>query len=105
MAGYQGTIVLTDLTYTPFNGYTASDWTLEWLDMYGQIDGADHKQWVIDQIARINTDTPVIVELASWQNGTQEYRLSLAEPTAEYHAWVSTRRECDDYDYDVGIAP
>lgn len=51
---------------------------------YGQIDGAHHKAWVIDQMCR-------------------------ALLGVEYEAWVKAAKDGDDgpdtYDYDEGIAP
>jgi hypothetical protein len=59
---------------------------LDTIAQYGQIDGADHKAWVIDQVVHILTG---------------DYDT--------YHAWV--RDYCygedgsDTYTWDVGIAP
>jgi len=53
--------------------------------------------------------TKVIVRLAKWDNGHEEFRFELEEPTSEYYKWVASMREGDDgantYDYSVGIAP
>ncbi len=77
-----------------------------------QIDGAHHKQWLIDQTARILKGTKVIVKVAKWESGHQEYRFHLDEPSQEYLDWVVTcLGEYDaeegsyEYDYDEGIAP
>ena len=48
---------------------------------YGQIDGAHHKMWVIDQMVR-----------------------ALCGSEEEYKKWVSKYTD-DDYDWDCGIAP
>jgi len=67
--------------------------------MYGVIDGSHHKEWLLDQIARIIKGTKVIVRLAKWDNGHEEFRFELE----------ASMREGDDgantYDYSVGIAP
>jgi hypothetical protein len=52
---------------------------LEMASRYGQIDGAHHKTWVIDQMVRALLDD-------------------------RYHAWVN-EYETDDYLWDTGIAP
>jgi len=59
---------------------------LDLADRYGGIDGAHHKQWVIDQIVRTLTMTP-----------------------EAYQKWVADHRAGDDgpetYDWEEGIAP
>lgn len=61
---------------------------LELIHRAGGIDGAHHKQWMLDQVVRILTETP-----------------------EAYALWVHDYRGEDDgqghyeYDWDVGIAP
>lgn len=112
MEGYLGETPVTDLTGTPFEGYTHVEWALEYIGRYGGIDGDHHKTWVLDQAARILHGTPVHVVLAKWANGTTEYRFNTGEPTKEYREWVeSLRGEYDEeneeyeYGYDEGIPP
>ena len=50
------------------------------IDRFGGIDGAHHKQWVLDRVLRVLL-------------GTKAYR-----------AWVAARA-ADDYDWQEGIAP
>jgi hypothetical protein len=83
---------------------------MKFIESYGQIDGGHHKQWVLDQVARILHGTPVELCLAKWDNGQQKYRFSTGEPSAEYKAWVKERlgmfdNEMNEYAYDEGIAP
>ncbi len=85
---YLGETPVTDLTGTPYEGFGAVEWALDYIDSYAQIDGEHHKQWTLDQVARILTGSPVTVELASWSNGQQEYRTDVGEPTDYYRAWV-----------------
>jgi hypothetical protein len=59
---------IVDINNTPFKHYTEKDWALYYIQMYGQIDGGHHKQWVIDQVARILNGTPVTVEVSEWDN-------------------------------------
>ena len=102
-----------DLTTHPvYASYTPAQWALEWIHQYGQIDGAHHKAWVLDQVARILNGTPVTAKMASWSDGQQELRLDLQDPpTPEYNEWVlMTLGPKDDdgehlYSYEIGIAP
>lgn len=84
---------------------------MEFLEL-GQIPGAHHKTWVLDQVARVLSGTPVIVSLARWGNGHSEYRFATGEPSQDYLNWVEEMRggynpaTYDfEYDYDVGTAP
>lgn len=93
---YLGEKVVEDLNNTPFVGYTAKDWALEYISRYGGIDGAHHKQWVLDQVVRILLGTPVIVKQATWGTADKiresEWRIDTAdEPTGAYRAWVTGR--------------
>lgn len=95
---------------TPFAAYTPTDWALYFITMYGGIDGAHHKTWVLDQVARILKGTQVIVELAIWDNGHSEYRICTEEPASSaYNEWVKEMlgEEIDgeyEYEYDTGCA-
>ena len=104
MDGYLGEFDV-DISTTPYANHTPSDWAMEWIGRYGQIDGAHHKAWVLDQVARILHGTQVIVKEARWTNGESEYRLQLADPTPEYNAWVDEMRgeydeEYEEYEYE-----
>jgi hypothetical protein len=94
---------------TPLKTIGGSEAAMIFISRYGGIDGAHHKQWVLDQVARILLGTPVNVTLAKWENGHQEERYHVGEPSAEYTAWVADLRAGEDgpntYDYDEGIAP
>lgn len=109
MEGYLGEFPV-EISESPYAEFTPEKWATYWIGSYGQIHGAHHKLWVLDQVVRILKGTPVIVTLAKWSNGYQEYRHTLGEPTAEYHAWVEMMLDRDEdgepqYAYDVGIAP
>lgn len=116
-AKYLGETPVTNYVGTPFEGFTAKDWALEYIANYGQIDGGHHKQWVLDQVARILLGTKVEVVLAKWEDGQEEYRFTTKEPaTAKYKKWVIAQKgekiydeEYDEYEYeygyDKGIAP
>jgi hypothetical protein len=112
MEGYLGETIITDLTGTPYEGYTAQDFAMLHIEMYSGIDGAHHKDWLIDQVARILKGTEVIVKLAKWSNGTEEYRFTLGEESEAYKSWViqmlgeyDEEYEEYEYSYDTGIAP
>jgi len=78
------------------------EYAIEFISRYSSIDGAHHKQWCLDQVARILLNTPVIVKEASWDDGLRELRYSTGEPSSEYLEWVCA--DLDDTEV-VGIAP
>jgi len=90
MNGYLGETRL-EIHKTEYAMYSQADFALLWIEMYGSIDGAHHKDWLLDQIARILMGTKVIVSVAKWDNGEEENRFSLDEPTAQYKAWAIER--------------
>lgn len=100
-----------NLKTTPYADYKRQDWAMYFIESYGQIDGAHHKQWMLDQVARILKGTPVNVRVAKWKNGMKEYRVTTGEPSNEYLKWVEEMKgdvdeEGDyEYDYDEGIIP
>lgn len=108
MKEYLGEIEV-DIAQTKFKDYTPLDWTMYFIEKFGQYDGGHHKQWVMDQIVRILKGTRVVINEASWSDGKKEYRVHLAEPSAEYLQWVVDMKDGEDgpntYDYDEGIAP
>jgi hypothetical protein len=106
--GYLGETEIA-IAETVYKLHTRADWAMHWIEQYGCIDGAHHKTWVLDQIARILHGTAVIAKMAKWDDGQQELRLTLGEPTSDYLQWVEDMKEGEDgpntYDYDCGIAP
>ena len=123
MNGYLGEEIVSNIIGTPFVNYTAADWAMYFVEHYGQYDGSHHKQWVLDQVARILKGTPVIIKKAKWDNGYFEFRVSTGDPSREYKEWVLLMKSgrCsyndpevegfaigegpEEYDYDEGIAP
>ncbi|RYD62175.1 MAG: hypothetical protein EOP83_15270 [Verrucomicrobiaceae bacterium] len=79
------------------------------IEQYGGFDGAHHKDWVLDQVARILKGTPVIVQQARWENGQKEWRVETGEPSQRYLDWVVEMKAGeegpDTYEYSEGIAP
>ena len=103
---YLGTTILDSCDGTPFEGFTSQDWAMEFIERYGQIDGSHHKSWVLDQVARILKGTPVMLSVAKWDDGKEEYRYSVqSPPSREYIEWVAIILGDGEYDYDGGIAP
>lgn len=107
MEGYLGEFEIEkDCEY---NFYTKEQFVLMYIERYSSIDGAHHKDWLIDQIARILNNVKVIITKAKWNNGEEEYRFRLGEPTLQYLEWVKEVKSGEDgentYEYDFGIAP
>jgi len=113
MAKYLGSNVVDPATIDRFKDFTKSDWAMWFIEHYGQIDGDHHKNWVIDQVARILRGTPVIVSLSKWDDGIEEYTVVTSEEVSEdYLTWRKAQlgeydEEADEYEYgyDEGIAP
>jgi len=98
MNGYLGETLTNE-----YDQATSAEWALMWIERYGNIDGSHHKDWVLDQVARILNGTKVIVTEASWDNGYTEYRFRLSdEECVQYNAWV---QRTGAEEYDTGIAP
>lgn len=97
------------IEHTPYKDYTQSDWILYFIGRYGSIDGDHHKDWVLDQVARLANGTQPLIRLATWDNGHKEYRVRLAEPPTRYKTWVAELMDGEDgpnsYSYEIGIAP
>ena len=108
MESYLGETIL-DIHKTKYVMYTQQDWVMMWIERYSGIDGTHHKDWLIDQIARILKGTKIIIKLAKWSNGHEEERFTLDKPTQEYQKWVEEMCDGEDgantYSYDAGIAP
>ena len=100
----------------PLDEQLTKDEAILWfIASYGSIDGAHHKNWVLDQVARIVHGTPVIGHEKRWQRVDHVHVETLyetGEPSEAYLAWVKELRgrwdpewEEFEYDYDEGIAP
>jgi hypothetical protein len=113
---YLGTVEV-DISTTEYKDYTPTDWALMFIYMYGQIDGAHHKQWVLDQVTRILNDAPVYITEARWEypdnpetENLIEHRFNVGT-SEKYEQWVKNYEgEIDEYgdseySYDDGIAP
>lgn len=100
---------IIDIQDSVFKDYIPSDWAMYFIEAYGQIDGGHHKQWVLDQVARILKGTNVIIKKANWEGGISEWRVHLDDPSEEYLQWVVEMKDGEDgedtYSYDEGIAP
>lgn len=107
MIEYLGEVDVTnDL---PFTAMLPADFAMKFIEQYGQIDGAHHKAWVLDQVARILKGTKVTVKKATWSNGGKEYRYDVGYPSGDYLEWVVAMKAGEDgpdtYGYEEGIAP
>jgi hypothetical protein len=101
---------IVDIKNSPFKDCNDGDWAMMFIERYGQIDGSHHKQWVIDQVARILLGTKVILKEAKWSDGLTEYRIETDEPSYVYTDWVEEQKGKTpngeyEYNYDEGIAP
>lgn len=84
-------------------------WALDYIMAYGGIDGAHHKDWVLDQVVRILNGTRIETCVAKWDCGTENLRFNTLEPSQDYIDWVDELKSgCDGpetYGYDEGIPP
>ena len=104
MENYLGTFPVK-LKDTPFAAFTSAHWVLYYIERYGGIDGALHKQWLIDQIARILNGGPVNVVEARWGGGHTEYRVNVSS-CDQYTAWVTKMKAGEDGPaWDKGTPP
>lgn len=93
------------LADSPFSHFTPRDFAMYFIEKYGGIDGAHHKTWVLDQVARALHNCPIVdLRVAKWSDAEDEYRFSQGE-SAEYLAWVDEMKGDGEYDYDEGVAP
>ena len=74
----------------------------------GSVDGAHHKQWVIDQMVRALTGCPTVQKTAIDCNG-KPYSYEAQGESDDYRAWVHFAKAGQDgpntYDWDEGIPP
>lgn len=101
------------LHQSPYQDYSPVDLAMELIKCYGQIDGAHHKTWVLDQVARCLKGCPIVnLRVAKWDDRPDEFRFEIGE-NAAYLEWVEAMKGGVDaesengreYDYDDGIAP
>ena len=75
---------------------------------YGMEDGAHHKAWVIDQIVRILTDSPLMNHTVVHANGDRYITTEMGE-SEEYKKFVADYCNGEDgpntYEWDTGVAP
>ena len=94
---------------SPYKDYDKTKWALYYITRYGGFDGDHHKDWVLDQVARILHGAVPKIKLAKWSDGQTEYRLSPLKTTPAYVKWVKEITAGEDgpdtYEYSIGIAP
>lgn len=94
---------------SPYKDTTPVELALEFIRKDGGIDGAHHKAWVLDQVARILHGSPIEnLRRAEWDEHDPEWRFSIGASQA-YKDWVAECKAGEDgpdtYRYDEGIAP
>jgi len=107
---YQGEKEIDITTHPDYKDMTTIDWVMYFIERYSGIDGSHHKDWILDQVARISKGTPVIVRHASWSGRDKiDVRIETGEPSQAYLDWKWGMKAGEDgadtYDYDEGIAP
>lgn len=97
---------MEDIKYlgeTPIHlSMTQEEWAVKYIEDYFFIDGAHHKQWLLDQVARILMGTKINCKIAKWDDGSSELRYSTGEPSKDYINWIGEYFEDEEA---VGIAP
>lgn len=96
-----------------FKKTKAIEKALEYAYRYGQIDGAHHKQWVIDQMVRALLECPMIEKTAKdsvgesytyeYQGESLKYKKMIKD--YEYLSNEGKHEEEKIYSWDIGIAP
>jgi hypothetical protein len=76
------------------------------LDQASNVDGAHHKQWIIDQMVRALTGCPIVERTSD--DGSYTYETQ--GESEEYLAWCREYEGDEDdeenyYEWDEGIAP
>lgn len=84
--------------------WTQKMWVLEYIKVYGGIDGDHHKLWVLDQVARILHGTIVLVTEVYWSDGSREIRFKTGKPSSSYLEWVKSIEDSGNR-YETGVAP
>lgn len=96
MEGYIGEYEI-DIKETPFANYGPTEWALYFIERYGGINGEHHKQWVLDQTARILNGTPIIVAEARWLGGQRELRVHTDRPASKHYlSWIAEMQNGED---------
>lgn len=89
------------------------------ITVFGGIDGAHHKDWLLDQVMRLVHGGVLDVKRAKWENGHTELRYGDVTTTDAYWEWRHSLEVCDDencechddtsnhvcYPYDEGTPP
>jgi len=104
-AKFLGEQAVDTASHPVFARYQRADWALLLVQENAGIDGAAHKAWVLDQVARVLHGTRVIVTLAGWSNGHTEHRFKLGEPSNAYVRWRETLVADGALNYDEGLPP
>jgi hypothetical protein len=93
---------LVNIDHTEYRHWTMIGWSKFWIETYGQYDGARHKASTLDEVMQILHGTPIIIKIARWSSGKEEYRFSLGEKSKTYLKFVKDYEEFGD-SWDSGI--
>ncbi len=85
---------------------------IEYAHRFGQIDGAHHKQWVIDQMVRALLECPMIEETSEYKGKPYKYeyqgesfKYKKLIKDYEYKSDEGHYEEEKIYEWDFGVAP
>jgi len=85
---YQGEKQIDITIHPDYKDMSTIDWVMYFIERYGGYDGSHHKDWVLDQVARIAKGTSVIVRHASWSGRDKiDVRIETGEPSQAYLDW------------------
>lgn len=102
MKDYLGETII-DIDKSKFKNYTIIDWAKFWIEERGQYDGEHHKAAVLDGVMQILHGTPIIIRLAKWKYGKEEYRFSLGKKSKSYLKFIDEYEEGGEYYWYTGI--
>lgn len=81
---------------------------LDLICSFGGIDGAHHKQWLLDQIVRTITDCPLISK-ETLDIHQEPYLYEALGESEEYLSWVEKYQSGENgpntYTWDTGVVP
>jgi hypothetical protein len=98
---------MTYFTFTETDMAALEDRIKKALELASNVDGAHHKQWIIDQMVRALTGCPLVER----QSRDGSYTYETQGESEEYLAWRRAYEGDEDedgdheYEWDEGIAP
>lgn len=93
-----------ELDASPFRSLDQKELAIYFMGRYSQLTGAEHKAWVLDQVARILHGGQIAdLRKVVWTKGDPEYRFTISE-SPEYQRWLSALLKKYP-NYNCGLAP